>query len=138
MSEITDWLDQAQARADAATDGEWIFEHDKVIGDGLYYLPSRVWTYGGIDPFGEANNDYVLSRDVTNEDAEFIAAARTDLPAAIAALRAVLDLHRPLNDLGNPPCTVCLGEDVDGEAVLVLYPCPTVRVIAEALGVSDE
>lgn len=45
--------------------------------------------------------------------------ARESLPKAVAALRAVLDLHRPMNDLGNPPCEVCLTDDEDGLALLV-------------------
>lgn len=61
------------------------------------------------------------------------------LPAATAALRAVLDLHRPLNDLGESPCSHCNGDE-DGEAVWVLYPCRTVQAITAALtrgGVTD-
>lgn len=72
---INDWLDQAEARADAASKGPWE-RHD-----------DAVWGFGPI----------VAEFRTHIADAEFIAASRTDLPAAIAALRAVLDLVEPLH-----------------------------------------
>lgn len=59
------------------------------------------------------------------EDAEFIAAARTDVPAMADALRAVLDLHAR-NSKGT--CTYCM-DTWDWE-----YPCSTVQRIDAALG----
>ena len=56
-----DRLAEIQARADAATEGPWEAEQDHVTEDGLTYTPSRVWTPGGLDPYGEVSSDYVLS-----------------------------------------------------------------------------
>lgn len=78
MSGITDWLDQAQARADDATPGPWESGPEGTSEDD----------FGVFAP--EVAHDIVAAEE--EADAEFIAAARTDLPAAIAALRAVLDL----------------------------------------------
>ena len=79
-----------------------------------------------------------------------------DVPALVAALRAVLDLHREArNDVDHtPPCPHCHGEPgihecgcwadekwptvcavcLEGtKGASVGYPCPTVRAIEEAL-----
>ena len=82
-----------------------------------------------------------VARDLATEDAEFIAHARTDVPALVAALRAVLEVHQDggesqgyLDDghYGDIPhcCTECgsLGE------YGVPYPCPTVTAIRQHLG----
>jgi len=87
-----DYLAAVQQRADAAADGRWVYEPDQVSDDGSEYRPARVWTNGGVDPWGEANDDYVLSLGAMPEDAEFIAASRTDVPRLAAALTAALDL----------------------------------------------
>lgn len=59
----------------------------------------------------------------------------TDCPLTrtAAALRAVLDLHVPLNDLGSPPCAHCLADDADGEVLMVPWPCLTVQAVTTAL-----
>jgi hypothetical protein len=59
---------------------------------------------------------------VTAED------SRDDVPKLVAALRAVLDLHRLEMD-GNQP--VCVAD-------FCCAPCPTVRAITEALGGTDD
>ena len=100
-------------------------------------------------------------------DAEFIAAARTDVPRMEAALRAVLDLHQkaPIYDVMADDCLdhdyetyglelsmgdeVCSHQshvdsytceecaDITGEEPPE-WPCPTVQAIADALGVETE
>jgi|GEM_PF-3354130 len=45
------------------------------------------------------------------------------------AVEAVLAVHRPLNNLGSPPCAVCLIETGDDEPGLAPWPCETVRAI---------
>lgn len=71
---ITAWLDEAQATVDAATEGPWSY-------DGYGRTGFQVNALGTIfaDPLA------------CRPDAAFIADARTRLPQAIAALRAVLD-----------------------------------------------
>jgi hypothetical protein len=61
-----------------------------------------------------------------SDTAEFIAHARTDVPALVAALRAVLDMHflpAPPSDEDPDPYACC---DLD-------CPCPTVRAITAVL-----
>lgn len=69
------YLDEIEARANAATDGPWV--HNPING---VHTPigSCVATTHRHD-IGERRND-----------AAFIAASRTDVPALVAALRAVL------------------------------------------------
>jgi hypothetical protein len=56
--------------------------------------------------------------------------------AAIAALEAVLDIHKPLSIYGyTPTCDHCI-EDVCGMAEYVNWPCATVAAVADALGVN--
>ena len=53
-----------------------------------------------------------------------------DAPAMLAALRAVLDLHKPRN--GNDDCGHCVNPA--GAHWGIPWPCPTVRVVEAALG----
>ena len=85
-----DRLDQIEARANAATKGPWESdEYTEIDPDGFYEL-SRV-----IAPDPDDGEDYaigVVHVGILRPDATFIAHARTDVPALVAALRAVLDL----------------------------------------------
>ena len=84
-----DRLDEIQARANAATDGPWKIEthygmsqsrRRQIVVPG-WMTPIAV--LGQENPYGDP-------------DAEFIAHARTDVPRLVSALRAVLDLHKPM------------------------------------------
>ena len=145
-----DRLNEIEARANAATDGPWatVAEDGAILSlvltdenDGLFY--------------GDSGYDAPITTE-TGDDAEFIAHARTDVPDLVAALRAVLDLHREArNDVDRtPPCPHCHGEPgvhecgcwadekwptvcavcMEGtKGASVAWPCPTVRAIEEAL-----
>lgn len=124
MTDITAWLDAAQKRCDEAADGPWEANGSDVI---------RVVPDTNGDPEPE------LVAQTWRVDAEFIANARTDLPAALAALRAVLGEHTPgefrpepgeglVSTPDDEPVSGCLGCEAP------YYPCPTVRAIATALG----
>lgn len=91
---LTDWLDQAQARADAATEGPWE-EWAGLSPDGE--------RRNGISPAADGEVDVCLTpRSAQGSmDSCFIAASRTDLPAAIAALRAVLDHMTNVEAIGG-------------------------------------
>lgn len=54
----------------------------------------------------------------------------TDIGSTVAALRAVLDLHRAREFAGDVACECCghWGDD---------YPCPTICAVADALGAAD-
>lgn len=55
-----------------------------------------------------------------------------DCETTQAALLAVLDLHHP-DDCGD--CSACTRWEDDMVAHAMEYPCPTLRAIAEKLGV---
>ena len=135
----TDRLNEIEARANAATEGPWIV--------AIYKNECKVET---------KRERWHVASYASPEDAAFIAHARTDVPALVAALRAVLDLHRESrNDVDHtPPCEHCHGEPgvhecgcwadekwptvcavcMEGtKGASVAWPCPTVRAIEEAL-----
>lgn len=143
MTDLTDRLDQIEARAEAATPGPWeadvteVSQHWSRPKPWVTVVSSEVacmaYCYGG------------SGRGIEREtDAEFIAAARTDVPTLVAALRAVLDLHCDAGpsqgyDFGpdggygwaDHCCATCGAHGEYG----VEWPCPTVQAIADALGV---
>lgn len=138
-----DELDRMQALADAATEGPWEVGHGwayKVTGDS--YPVGRLLNVFRAEKWAErekrAEEEALVQRNI-----EFAAHARTDLPRTIAALRAVLDLHKPGEgasqgytgrDYGyiEPYCEGCEASD----EYAVEWPCKTVRAISTALGVS--
>jgi hypothetical protein len=88
MTTLTEWIDQAQSRADTATDGPWAVQRRTPNSDVNV-------TTEATDP-ALAEPRFVASTgdphyDGTLRDAEFIAAARTNLPKALDGLRAALD-----------------------------------------------
>lgn len=116
-------LDAIQARADAATEGPWeadgseVSQHWSRPEPWLTVASSEVacmsYCYGG--------SARGIERD---EDAAFIAAARTDVPVLVAALRAVLALHE---DDGHGECSHC--PDPSDAHWSAPWPCPTVRAV---------
>ena len=84
-----DRLNEIEARANAATEGPWTpDEYTEVDPDGFYELARVI----APDPDGD---DWcaigVVHTGILRPDAGFIAHARTDVPALVAALRAVLE-----------------------------------------------
>lgn len=103
MSDLTDRLDQIKARAGAATKGPWeVCAFDS--GHSEFEMSVSVITASAgdricdMDGLGRTLNE-IDARDDGVADAEFIAHARTDVPALVAALRAVLDLK---SEYGSP------------------------------------
>lgn len=100
---IIDRLDQIKGRADAVTPGPWGWRRNN---DGFVEMTA---------------SEFGL---VSDEDGEFIAAARTDVEQMEAALRVVLDLHKPEPYAQGPDyCDECEHK----------WPCTTVTSIEEAL-----
>lgn len=131
-------LDAIQARADAATEGPWAAWLDQ---DGAKHMQGRLMV-GNADAVIPDGETWIEGVDVnpvaecyTPEDRTFIAAARTDVPVLVAALRAVLAIHQD----GGPSqgytrdgyrtidhcCTECGSFGEYGEP----WPCPTVRAV---------
>ena len=121
MTDPREILARIRAQADAATEGPW-----ELLGDGEYVSGPGILV---------APDD----GGVTSADAEFIAAARTTVPALLDALEKVLELHQPVTDgMGftedgyggiSPACSACGTSD----EYAVPYPCPTVTAITTAL-----
>lgn len=106
-------LDKIEARANAATEGPW-----------------NVFV-GRIDHPGRSL--VAVAYDVVcDEDADFIAHARTDVPALVEALRAVLNLH-----FKAQPIPAAFGTQEGGDYCVTCaedWPCPTVETIHQHLG----
>lgn len=123
MTDPRAWLDAVDARTNAATDGPWERDRTYPLGHpGPYSISVR-------------SPQVTVSDGLTKRDAEFIASARADLPAATTALRAVLDRHarRPYDTIRDGVtfeqtdypdlCTECRQT----------FPCPTVTAITTPL-----
>ena len=115
MTDPREALARIRAQADAATEGPW-----ELLGDGEYVSGPGILV---------APDD----GGVTSADAEFIAAARTTVPALLDALEKVLEQHSPLADGpqdGDIGCSGCYdsGYDMHGP-----YPCELVEAITTAL-----
>ena len=131
MTDLRETLARIREQADAATDGPWeAGERCVFTSTGEAVVSDDVVVYAhGVS--GEGVGLY--------EDAEFIAAARTDVPWLLdqvalrdKALEAVLEVHKPI------PCTITNGSDVTNGTVCEHclnpeYPCATVTAITTTL-----
>lgn len=115
-------LDEIQARVTAATPGPWEVSD---ANEGMHeYGPMWMVTNDEFhNPSGGEDEPWlaVEMRVGDEQDAAFIAHARTDVPRLVAALRAVLDNHWCIE--GGDEC------GYDGR----IWPCPDYRAITEAL-----
>ena len=122
-------LAEIRARVDAASNEPW-FAEDRNLDEPWSTTVVYNVFHNGDTP------DRDLVAEAAYDNAEFIAASRTDLPALLAAVEAVTELHKPVEDYtGRPVCDECWGEIDYGEAVAIAHPCPTIRAIADALEV---
>ena len=123
MTDIRAWLDQGRTLADQATDGPWEADGREITQHWQCEEPwlTIVGTQVGCIPYCYGGSAEGVERD---EDAAFIADARTRLPQALDALQAVLDLHKR-NIYGGCTHSAC----DSGSA----WPCPTVEAIQQAL-----
>ena len=141
MSDPHETLAHIRAQAGAATEGPW------------------EWAGKQVESFPQGENSLIVQGDPEREvigswghdawgvdvenpaDAEFIAAARTTVPALVDALEAVLAIHRDGGEsqgyLDNGHygvidhcCTECGSHGEYGTP----WPCPTVKAVADALG----
>ena len=124
--ELTDWLDTTQRLDGAATPGPWETVED-TGRRGHITAPVDDPEEGAFVTHCEECMGYVLNA----ANAEWIAHARTALPAAAAALRAVIELHAPFQ-AGRPFCRVCT--EADDTAYPLPWPCPTIQAIQNTLG----
>lgn len=126
---ITDLLDQIDRLDQDATKGPWEFDDEE---NEMIRVISETSAFTVFDDIGIRVDDHV--------DAAFIALARTALPAMSKALRAVLWLHRPVEDRihhGGMVCSHlrCTDEYHHDQSA---YPCDTVRALTDAMEGDDE
>ena len=120
MTDPREILARIRAQADAATEGPW-----ELLGDGEYVSGPGILV---------APDD----GGVTSADAEFIAAARTTVPALLDALEKVLALHPRVVVMAADPEFGQMEDDAICGACIVNHeaadwPCPNVRAITTAL-----
>lgn len=114
-----DPLAQIRERVAAATPGPWEIARYPHSGGRIFV---------GVEDVSMPRR---LIADAFNEgDREFLFAARTDMPRLIAALDAVLAMHKPMDPkgIGHPDGLLCsCMQGFHGN-------CLTVRAITDALG----
>ena len=133
MTDPRETLARIRAQADAASPGPW-FDEERNLDKPWDLTTVYYGFHNGETP------DRDLVAEASYDNAEFIAAARTTVPALLDALEAVLEIHQDGGEsqgyldggsYGDMPhcCTECgsLGE------YGVLWPCPTVEAITTAL-----
>ena len=121
---VATYLERIRAVTDAATQGPWEHPLDNEVTYGYRTDGSRhIATW--IATVGEGDED--ISEEQNDANADFIAAARSYVPALLAAVEAVLKVHPadrhedyPQEQAFCPPC---------GE----WWPCPTVQAITSKL-----
>ena len=123
---MTPGIEQIRAREQAATPGPWEWATDKGAPDYVQlYSTAEIDEYEA-DILSADGGDVLLSA----ADADFIAHARTDIPALLAAIDeltaqrdAVLALHK--EDGIHGPGVYCHHD-------LQRWPCETVRTLTNA------
>lgn len=125
---LADWITERQQLAAAATGGPW-----KPIAGGVV-APSDAINPSHSDP---ANLAYyggqLIGESMGSHNTAWVADARSALPAAVAALGAVLRLHRPDPD-SDMDCHVCMQCGLDDDAGFQVWPCLTVQAISQEIG----
>ena len=132
MTDPRETLARIRAQADSATEGPW--EVAPFTWKPGHPIPPSEWL--GIEATGSVMGEVARIQpndDEADADAEFIAAARTNVPRLVDALDAVLKVHQPFTwDFGYGPLESCKG-CADQGAGDHDYPCPTVTAITTAL-----
>lgn len=123
----TDQLAGIEARASAATEGPWkVKECAPCTGRGR--LDVSIWAHDG----NVSIADWCDEDEFTKADAEFIAHARTDVPALLAMVREQQAAHERVRELHQPE--MAAGRDGNGvtdycPACSTYYPCATIAAI---------
>ena len=97
MTDLDLDLDAIEARAAAATEGPWSRDDEHSLSVAICYTP-HVWA---------------LAHSGTEANAEFIAHARTDVPALVAALREARDEVEHLHAEAMPRFESWMADDND-------------------------
>ena len=115
-------LARIRAQADAATPGPWMtYTVTPNMGSEILTAPGE----------GEAYGDYVVPEYIDMDNAEFIAAARTTVPALLDLAEAVLERH-----VKAQPITAAYGTREGGDYCAACaddWPCPDYTAATTAL-----
>ena len=125
MNDPRETLNRIRKQADNATKGPWVCTLNGDESEVTYANAPITWDDHGGEVFTEG-------------DAEFIAAARTTVPALLDALEKVLRLHPRVVVLHADPEFGRMEDDAICGACIVNHepadwPCPNVRAITTAL-----
>ena len=127
MTDPRETLARIRAQVDAASPGPW-FDEERNLDKPWDLTTVYYGFHNGETP------DRDLVAEASYDNAEFIAAARSDVPRLLDALEAVLAMH--YHDLFrghlSNGCRIC-GHGPNDEG----YPCPTVKTITDALNGDD-
>ena len=126
MSAI-DRLSEIEARANAATEGPWAV----VVEDGVILALVLTDEDDGL-MFGDNGYDAPIVTE-TGEDADFIAHARTDVPALVAALRAVMEAIEKRGKRATEVLPPSLAARAVSSYQFNVYASDIIRAIEEAL-----
>ena len=121
-------LNEIEARTNAATPGPWEAGcNDRHV---LYVTTENEEFCAEYGP-----ELYDSQGFFSDDDTEFIAHARTDVPDMAAALRAVRAIHTPVDRGRATACCTCEQwiESTDPEACIE-WPCATVETIRQHIG----
>lgn len=136
MTTLTDHLAEIRARVDAATEGPWRASVVATYVDA----DGRRSGKGGVYPGGDQGSPPLfLTMGWLATDAEFIAASRTDLPALLAAVQAVLELHRAVPIYDECECESPSPEDGRHKYISeVGVTCNRLYVVCRECCIDDE
>lgn len=127
MTALTARLTEIGARVEAATPGPWTWAYHETADADMWAV------------FDATDHAIATNSDGWGPDAVFIATARNDMPGLVEALRRVLEVHRPVvrypGGRKNEVCDMCYHPSQSG--VPGRWPCPTVRAVADAMGVES-
>lgn len=131
---ITDWIAARREFEEGVTPGPWGVTYNDSLGSRE---TPALWT----DHPDYQDDAQPIARFLVKDDlpdAQWIADARTNYPRALAALEKVLELHHLLP--GTPDCGdgCCGATDDECSECLGYWPCDTICVITEALGIESE
>ena len=113
MNDPRETLNRIRKQADNATKGPWVCTLNGDESEVTYANAPITWDDHGGEVFTEG-------------DAEFIAAARTTVPALLDAVDNVLAWHKRIESPDGDYCDACFPN-------VWVYPCQTVTAITTAL-----
>lgn len=126
----SEFLDAVDNTTSAATDGPWEANPEWVSDDGTEYRPPSVTVDGWSGyPVNDATTAHL---PMTDADAHLMAQSRSWVPAMSAALKEVLELHKPIESpfSGATVCEACSWLEVGVETE---HPCRAVEAIEKHL-----